>query len=234
MVIRLGVIVPSGNTLLETEFCNLPVNGVSFHFTRVVNYLDTEEELAAMADQAPKAAELLSHAKVQAIAFGCTSGSFLYGKGYDLKLIKKMASRVTVPCITTATAVIKGLREMKINKVMLLAPYEQWLTQRGIEFLKGNNFEVIGSEYLNLTNPQDIVNMTSEQITEWAKTKIRQNCDGVFISCTCFRGMGAAEQLEKDLGIPVVTSNQATVWYLLQLSGYSSPVTGYGALLREL
>lgn len=231
---RLGIIVPSGNTLLETELCSLPINEVSFHFTRVVNYLDTEEELAAMADQAPKAAELLSHAKVQAIAFGCTSGSFLYGKGYDLKLVKKMASRVTVPCITTATAVIKGLREMKINKVMLLTPYEQWLTQRGVEFLKANNFEVIGSEHLNLTDSQDLVNVTSEQIVQWAKTKIRQNCDGVFISCTCFRGMGAAEQLEKDLGIPVVTSNQATVWYLLQLSGYSSPVTGYGALLREL
>ena len=234
MVMRLGIIVPSGNTLLETELCSLPINGVSFHFTRVVNYLDTEEELAAMADQAPKAAELLSHAKVQAIAFGCTSGSFLYGKGYDLKLVKKMASRVTVPCITTATAVIKGLREMKINKVMLLTPYEQWLTQRGVEFLNANNFEVIGSEHLNLTDSQDLVNVTSEQIVQWAKTKIRQNCDGVFISCTCFRGMGAAEQLEKDLGIPVVTSNQATVWYLLQLSGYSSPVTGYGALLREL
>ncbi len=234
MVIRLGVIVPSGNTLLETELCSLPVNGVSFHFTRVVNYLDTEEELAAMADQAPKAAELLSHAKVQAIAFGCTSGSFLYGKGYDLKLIKKMASKVTVPCITTATAVIKGLREMKINKVMLLTPYEQWLTQRGVEFLKANNFKVIGSEHLNLTDSQDLVHVTSEQIVQWAKTKIRKNCDGVFISCTCFRGMGAAEQLEKDLGIPVITSNQATVWYLLQLSGYSSSVTGYGALLRKL
>ena len=234
MVIRLGVIVPSGNTLLETELCSLPINEVSFHFTRVVNYLDTEEELAAMADQAPKAAELLSHAKVQAIAFGCTSGSFLYGKGYDLKLVKKMASRVTVPCITTATAVVKGLREMKINRVMLLTPYEKWLTQRGIEFLKANKFEVIGSEHLNLTDSQDLVNVTSEQIVQWVKTKIRQNCDGLFISCTCFRGMGAAEQLEKDLGIPVVTSNQATVWYLLQLSGYSSPVTGYGALLREL
>ena len=42
MVIRLGVIVPSGNTLLETELCSLPINGVSFHFTRVINYLDTE------------------------------------------------------------------------------------------------------------------------------------------------------------------------------------------------
>lgn len=234
MVIKLGIIVPSGNTLLETELCSLPVNGVSFHFTRVVNYLDTEEELAAMADQAPKAAELLSHAKVQAIAFSCTSGSFLYGKDYDLKLVKKMSSRVTIPCITTSTAVIKGLRKMKINRVMLLTPYEQWLTQRGVEFLKANNFEVIGSEHLNLTDSQDLVNVSSEKIVQWAKTKIRQNCDGVFISCTCFRGMGAAEQLEKDLGIPVVTSNQATVWYLLQLSGYSSPVTGYGALLREL
>lgn len=234
MVMRLGIIVPSGNTLLETELCSLPINAVSFHFTRVVNYLDTEEELAAMADQAPKAAELLSHAKVQAIAFGCTSGSFLYGKGYDLKLIKKMASRVTVPCITTATAVIKGLREMKINKVMLLTPYEKWLTQRGVEFLKANKFEVIGSEHLNLTDSQDLVNVTSEQIVQWAKTKIRQNCDGVFISCTCFRGMGAAEQLEKDLGIPVVTSNQAMVWHLLQLSGYRSPVIGYGSLLERL
>ncbi len=234
MVIRLGIIVPSGNSLLETELCSLPINGVSFHFTRVVNYLDTEEELAAMADQAPKAAELLSHAKVQAIAFGCTSGSFLYGKGYDLKLTKKMTSRVAVPCISTSTAVIKGLREMKIHRVMLLAPYEQWLTQKGVEFLRSNNFEVVGSEHLNLTDSQDLVNVTSEEIIQWAKTKIKQNCDGVFISCTCFRGMGAAEQLEKDLGIPVVTSNQAMVWNLLQLSGYSSPVTAHGALLRKL
>jgi len=126
MVIRrFGIIVPSGNTLLETELCSLPINGVSFHFTRVVNYLDTEEELAAMSDQSLNAAELLSHAKVHAIAFGCTSGSFLYGKGYDLELIKKMASRVAVPCITASTAVIKGLREMKINRVMFLTPYEQ-------------------------------------------------------------------------------------------------------------
>jgi maleate isomerase len=234
MVIRLGVILPSCNTLLETELCSLPINGVSFHFTRVVCCSDEEEELAAMADQAPNAAELLSHAKVHAIAFGCTAGSFLYGKGYDLKLIKKMASRVTVPCITTSTAVIKGLREMKINRVMLLTPYEQWLTQRGFEFLKANNFEVIGSEHLNFTDSHNLVDKTSEQIVEWAKTKIRPNCDGVFISCTNFRGMGAAEQLEKDLGIPVVTSNQATVWYLLQLSGYKSPVTGYGALLQRL
>ena len=49
-----------------------------------------------------------------------------------------------------------------------------------------------------------MMDMTSEQIVEWTKTKVNQNCDGVFISCTCFRGMGAAEQLEKDLGIPVV------------------------------
>ena len=93
-----------------------------------MNYLDTEGELAAMADQAPNAAELLSHAKVHAIAFGCTGGSFLCGKGYDLELIKKIASRVTVRCITNSTAVIKGLREIKINRVMLITPYEQWLT----------------------------------------------------------------------------------------------------------
>jgi len=96
MAIRLGVIVPSGNTHLEPEFGHLPLSDVSFHFARIVNYQDTEEELAAMADQAPEAAELLSHAGVKAIAFGCTGGSFLKGKYYDQEVIQKMKAREPV------------------------------------------------------------------------------------------------------------------------------------------
>ena len=45
--------------------------------------------------------------------------------------------------------------------------------------------------------------------------------------------MGAAEQLEETLGIPVITANQATVWQLLKLAGYNRPVSGYGELLRR-
>jgi len=233
MVKRLGIVLPSGNTILEPEFYNLSLKGVSFHFTRIENYRDTEEELANMIDQAPNAAELLSHAKVSAIAFGCTAGSFLYGKNYDSKLINKMASRVTVPCISTSTAVIKALREMKIRKVMFLAPYEQWLTQKGFEFLESNGFEVVGSKHLNITDLQVMAGITSEKIVELAKKEIDKNCDGLFISCTAFKGMGAAEQLEKDLGIPVVTSNQATLWLLLKLSGYNKPINGFGSLLKR-
>lgn len=231
---RLGIIVPSGNTLLEPELSKLPIPGASFHFTRIVNYLDTEEELAAMIDQAPEAAELLSQANVKAIAFGCTGGSFLKGKDYDQEVIKKMEDRVSIPCTTTSTAAVKALKEMGIQRMILLTPYEKWLTDRGAEYFQAHGFDVIGSEYLSITDALKMVEMTPSQIADWAKSTSTPNCDGLFISCTCFPAMGAAEQIEKDLGIPVVTSNQATVWEMLKIAGYSSPISGYGTLLRGL
>ena len=75
--------------------------------------------------------------------------------------------------------------------------------------------------------------MPSEEIAKWVQSKVPSNSDGVFISCTCFPAMGAVEQLEETLSIPVITSNQATVWQLLKLAGYTHPVTGYGELLQR-
>jgi len=233
MANKLGIVLPSGNTVLESEFYNLSLKEVTFHFTRIENYRDTEEELANMINEAPHAAELLSHANVNAIAFGCTAGSFLYGKNYDSKLINKMASRVAVPCISTSTSVIKALKEMKIHKLMFIAPYEKWLTQKGIEFLESNSFDVVGSKHLDITDLQYMASITPESIVELAKKEVHKNCDGLFISCTDFRAMSAAEQLEKDLGIPVITSNQATLWFLLKITGHNQPITGFGSLLKS-
>jgi maleate cis-trans isomerase len=44
---------------------------------------------------------------------------------------------------------------------------------------------------------------------------------------------GIIERLERDLGKPVVTSQQAALWRALRLAGLADPVPGFGRLLRE-
>jgi maleate cis-trans isomerase len=57
--------------------------------------------------------------------------------------------------------------------------------------------------------------------------------EAIFISCTAWRTIEIIELLEKDLGKPVITSNQATMWAILKKMGIRG-VEGYGKLLREL
>lgn len=228
---RLGVIVPSGNTLLEPELTGLSIDGVTFHFSRICNYRDTEEELAGMMDEAPYAAELLSHAGVAAVAFGCTGGSFLKGPDYDATVTRRIQERVTVPVTTTSSAVVAALEALGVKKVTLLTPYEEWLTERGETFLLGHGFEVLSRSFLSITDPLAMVEMTGAEIAEWAVSRVDPAAEAVFISCTCFRGMEAVSQLETALGVPVVTSNQATVWRLLSMAGLEPRVAGFGHLL---
>lgn len=231
--VRLGVIVPSGNTLLEPELTALGLPGVTFHFSRICNYRDTEEELSAMLDEAPYAAELLSHAGVSAVLFGCTGGSFLKGGDYDTEVKARIQQRVAVPVTTTSSAVVAALRGLGVRRVTLLTPYEEWLTERGAAFLRDHDFEVLSHSFLGITDPLAMVEMPGAAIAEWALPRVEAGSQAVFISCTCFRGMEAVPQLEAALGIPVITSNQASVWQLLSMVGREPRVPGLGRLLSS-
>ena len=55
--------------------------------------------------------------------------------------------------------------------------------------------------------------------------------DAMLIACTDFGTLPVVATLEADLGIPVVTSNQAQLWATLQAAGVYAPVCGWGQLL---
>ena len=84
---KLGILVPSSNITMEYEMPIMSPQGVSFHFSRIPQTEDTEEQLEAMINYVPEKSELLAHARVDSIAFGCTSGSFVKGLGYDKEVI---------------------------------------------------------------------------------------------------------------------------------------------------
>jgi len=229
---KLGILVPSSNVTMEYEMPMMAPQGVSFHFSRIPQTEDTEEQLEAMIDYVPEKSNLLAHARVDAIAFGCTSGSFVKGMGYDKKVIEAIKNSTGIMATTTSTAVVEALKIAGVKRLSVGAPYLDSIMEKLKDFLEKNDFEVVKMKGLNMVCGEgDLpLDATYNLIRE---IDIPQ-ADGIFISCTDFKTVELLEILENDFGKKVISSNQATMWKLLRLSGMKTPICGFGSLLREL
>ena len=223
---QLGLIVPSWNTVMEYECWRMASQGISIHSSRIPHTEDSEEAFLHMVDTAPAAAEVLAHAKVNAICFGCTGGSFVKA-GYDQEIIDGIVAATETQATTTSTAINEALRYLKIESVAIASPYPEWLNDRLATFLEHSGFTVVSQRGLNVECPAFL---PPENAYKVARDAHCEEADGILISCTNFRSLEVIEQLERDLGKPVVTSNTASMWKLLQLAAVSEKVAGAGRL----
>jgi maleate isomerase len=213
---RFGVILPSVNTTTESEFYQCVPEGVTAHFTRMEFKEATPEYYERMIDDVSPGARMLSHAAVDAVLFACTSGSFYGGLGYDQKIMSKMKEQINVPVSTTSTAVIEAFKAMGIKKVAVATPYENWVNDLEKKFFEGNGVEVLNMKGLGLRG-LDVCEVHPESFYRFVKAQDRKGADGMFLSCMGQRTLEILPRLEDELGKPVISSNQATLWKLFKL-----------------
>jgi len=221
--LRIGLIVPSSNTTMEPEFYrNLP-HGVSVHTARITVISAVPEELAKMPEELDGCVELLKTANVDVVVFGCTSGSFLMGKGYDRELEARIEKIAGVPAVTTAHAMVEALSDKGIQKLAVATPYIGELNEKEVEFLSDHGFAVEIIRGLSITDNLEIGRCEPSEAYRLGLEVVREkpDVDGLFISCTNFRTFEIIEPLSRDIGKPVVTSNQASLWLALKTGGIS-------------
>lgn len=233
---KIGILVPSINTTMEMDFHRMVPEGISVHTARISWEApeSSVDALQEMTDKAIEAAKDVAAAHVDVIVYGCTSGSFFKGITWDKELSKIIAREVKVPAITTSTAMVEGLREMGIKKVSVATPYSEEVDKRLIAFLEGNGFQVMRLESLRQKDVWEHARNAPFLLYQLGKKAFVPEADGVFISCTQLRAVDIVEQLEKDIGKPVVTAVQASLWLALKTLGFKSPANGYGMLLTRL
>ncbi len=230
---RIGLIVPSSNTTMEMELCSALPEGVSLHTARMPLRNVNEDELIKMSALAVESAKLLRDADVDIILYGCTSGSFVGGKDFEKELEAKIEGEVNIPVVTTSTAVIEALKILDVRDVLVITPYTDEINQREREFLEANDFEVLDIRGLGIEENTKIGRLEPYEAYRLAKATFMDEADAVFISCTNFRTFEIIEILEDDLGIPVVTSNQASLWLILRELDVMEKIPGLGRLFRE-
>ena len=127
---------------------------------------------------------------------------------------------------------IRDRHSLGIKSVAVVTPYLDSINVRLADFLVAAGFEVASMAGQQLVANLDIGDQTPDQIMDFARHNLAREADGYFLSCTNWQAMDVVEELEGELGKPVITSNQATAWAALRAVGYAAPIEGFGSLMR--
>ncbi len=230
---RLGLIIPSSNTTMEAEFWRMALGWATVHTARVRLKRITVDELEEMEQQMLEAALSLADANVDVIGYGCTSGSLFRGKDHDVEIERKIKEKTGIPAIATARAVVKALKELQIKKVCVATPYIKEINDLEGRFLEENEIKVLRIRGLGIVDNIEVGRMDPRSAYELAKGVYIPGTQGIFISCTNFRTIEVIASLEKELGVPVISSNTATFWYMMRKIGVKRRLESLGSLLAN-
>lgn len=234
---RIGVIVPASNTNLEPDCALLAPPGVTLHFTRVGGYdvddIPDGEEMRRFASQSLSAAlDLLTPAAVNVIAYGCTSATLASGPEFDQRFQEQMTAETGVPAVTAAGAIIEALKTLKVSRIAFTSPYVAELNQDAIQFISAGGFEVVN--HVSVTHDyssREVGRETPAVAYNLGQQADHPQAEAIVISCTDFRALEALTDLERDLGKPVITSNQALMYASLVRLGLDTPALKAGGRL---
>jgi maleate isomerase len=230
---RLGVLVPSGNSVVETELRAMLPEDVAMVTTRLALRGSSEPELLAMLTDLDSAAAMLGHAEPDLIAFHCTAVST-----FAPRLAGEIRDRITATTgrrsIATADALLAALRVLRAHRVLLVTPYIEPVHEREIEFLFANGLTVVGGSWLGANSNAEMGRIEPEAFAAQVLAAASGiSADVCFISCSAIRSAGRIADLEAALGIPVLTSTQVLAWHAVRTLGIERRVPGFGQIFSR-
>ena len=230
---RIGVVVPSVNTVMEPWAQRTVPDGVSVLTSRMFMPTNTTIETIIEMDRTEgrSAIRQLSSVYPHVIAYGCTASSIVQGLAYDAHLRQEIADEFGVPATTAAHAILTALHTVGAKAVSIVSPYTKAVDTAEHHYFESAGFHVWGGAFLSIADGFRLAEPSAETLLDLARRGMDPRADALFISCLNTRSHAVIATLEAELGKPVITSTQATLWHALRLAGIEDRIPGYGRLM---
>jgi maleate isomerase len=229
-----GVIVPYDMALDREMWCWTP-EGVTLFFTRTPCLaLPVTVEMAEQVGDAEAVRcgtrDLITVAP-SVFAYGCTSGSFVHGVRGERALVEAMCEAGAPAAVTTSGALLEALAYLNLRHVSVATPYDRQVTERLRSFLREAGVDVVGGSNLGLTT--DIWKVPYARTADLVREADNGRAEAIVVSCTNLPTYDIIAPLEAELGKPVISANQATMWAALRAVGHRAVGPGQRLLTDD-
>jgi maleate isomerase len=214
---RVGLMIPSSNTMMEVDFARDLPPGTALHTARMFMEDTTAAGEIRMLDEfALPAARDLGTARPDVVVFGCTSAGALRGNDYDTELCARISELTGAPTVSTIGAVRAAIAESGAESVGVITPYVDELNEKIRASIEADGTRVAAISGLGITENFAIAEVGHDDIVVFAERALGQlaaqgSIGLIFASCTNFGAMAARPAIAGRLGLPVITSNQAVL-----------------------
>jgi maleate isomerase len=241
---RIGQIVPSSNTTMETEIPALlrareavSPERFTFHSSRMRMKKVTREELAAMDADSDRCAAELADADVDVLGYACLVAIMSMGKGYHC-VSERRLHEVTrreghpAPVVTSAGALVDSLKTLGAKRIAMVAPYVEPLTRMVAEYIEAEGIEVVDRIALEIPDNLEVGRRDPMALCTIYKDLKLEGADAVVLSsCVQMPSLAAVQGVQDECGLPVVSAAIATTYQMLRKLELNTYVPSGGALL---
>ena len=234
--IRIGMLTPSSNTALEPVTIAMlrDVPDVSVHFSRlhvIGTSLDRSSTAQFTKEAFLHAASLLADARVDVIAWNGTSGSWM-GLDWERELCKAIETETGITATGSTLAFFDAFKKFGVKRYSLAVPYVQDHTEKIIETYAREGLECVASDYLGYKTNAEIDAVPESRFREQLEAVAVPQSQAIAVVCTNVPAAPLVEDVEKNVGIPIIDSIAVTAWKCLEMVGIEPALSGWGKLLR--
>ena len=243
---RIGQIVPSSNTTMETEIPamlrareEIFEDRFTFHSSRMRMQKVTKEQLEAMDADSLRCAAELADADVDVMGYACLVAIMSMGLGYHKKSEARL-SKIAVdtgypaPIVTSAGALVDSLVEYGVKKISIVTPYMRPLTDLVVNYIEDTGIEVIDSIALEIPDNLEVGRRDPMNLLTDVDSLNIEGAEAVVISaCVQMPSLPAIQPVEDKLGLPVTSAAACTTRKILQSLELEPVVPNAGAWLAS-
>jgi len=237
--VLLGMLTPSSNTTLEPVtaqmIAGIPEASAHFGRFRVTEIALSQRALGQFDDsEILRAAELLSHAKLDVIGWNGTSSGWL-GFDADVRLCERITGATGIAACTSVLALNEIFMLTGVQRFGLVTPYLDDVQAAIVANYARAGFKCVAERHLRKQDNFSFSEVGAEELRAMVREVAKAKPQAITIFCTNLRGAPLVEGLEAEVGIPIYDTISTVVWKSLKLAGVDPRrIAGWGRLFREV
>lgn len=239
--LKLGVITPATNTIVQPEFDGMRPPGVTNQVTRVVipdTPVGTEEEFTNMMHgvrgSIEAALDSVMACSPATVVMAMSVETFWEGAMDAGALQSHLESRAHVKVILGAQACQAAIQRYGgIRRISLITPYMPSGDAQVRRSFTDSGFEVVNLLGLKCNSPLLMAHESPERLRRAVREVDDPSVELILQVGTNLAFAKVAAEAERWLGKPVLAVNTCTYWQALRTNGIEDKLEGFGSLLME-